>query len=75
MLTIVLESKQYRRNSNELLFELLEHYKKLTGTGVLLNTSFNRNSEPIVDSPFDALSSFFGSGLDALFIGRYLVLK
>lgn len=63
------------KNSNELLFELLEHYKKLTGTGVLLNTSFNRNSEPIVDSPFDALSSFFGSGLDALFIGRFLVLK
>ena len=63
------------RKSNELFYDLLIEYRKLSGIGVLLNTSFNRNDEPIVDSPSDALSTFFGSGLDALFIGSFLILK
>jgi carbamoyltransferase len=63
------------RESNEPFYNLLTEYKALSGTGVLLNTSFNRNHEPIADSPSDAVSAFFGSGLDALFIGNYLILK
>jgi len=42
---------------------------------IVLNTSFNLASEPIVHSPFDALRSFYGSGLDALAIGPALVRK
>lgn len=63
------------KEMNELFYNLLTEYKQVSGVGVVLNTSFNRNNEPIVDSPVDALSTFFGSGLDALFIGNYLVLK
>ena len=42
---------------------------------IVLNTSFNLADEPIVHSPFDALRSFFGSGLDAVALGSMLVRK
>jgi carbamoyltransferase len=42
---------------------------------IVLNTSFNLAGEPIVHSPFDALRSFYGSGLEALAIGSMLVRK
>jgi len=48
---------------------------KLTGVPVLLNTSFNVRGEPMVNSPFDAIRTFFSTGLDALVMGDFLVLK
>jgi carbamoyltransferase len=42
---------------------------------MVLNTSFNVQGEPIVTTPRDAVRCFFGSGLDALVIGRYIVKK
>jgi carbamoyltransferase len=42
---------------------------------IVLNTSFNLAGEPIVHSPFDALRSFYGSGLDAVALGSMLVRK
>jgi carbamoyltransferase len=54
---------------------LLDEVGRCTGHPVLLNTSFNVRSEPIVCSPHDAIRCFFGSGLDALAIGGYLVHK
>ena len=46
-----------------------------TGTGVLVNTSFNGFSEPIVCSPRDAIRVFYGTGLDVLVLGRFVVRK
>lgn len=46
-----------------------------TGHPILLNTSFNVRSEPIVCTPHDAIRCFFGSGLDALCIGSFVVRK
>jgi Carbamoyltransferase C-terminus len=40
-----------------------------------LNTSFNLKGEPIVNSPFDAIRTFYTSGLDALILDRYLIAK
>jgi carbamoyltransferase len=54
---------------------LIEAFDALTGVPVLLNTSFNRRSEPIVSSPNDALQTFLWSGLDYLIMGRILVKK
>jgi carbamoyltransferase len=45
------------------------------GTGALINTSFNGFSEPIVCSPRDAIRVFFGTGLDLLAIGRFILRK
>lgn len=60
---------------NKLYHQLLTAFKKQTGHGVLLNTSFNLNHEPIVNTPREAIASFFASGMDALYIGDYCIKK
>ena len=50
-------------------------FGELTGTGVLVNTSFNGFAEPIVCSPRDAIRVFYGSGLDLLVLGRFVIRK
>ncbi|MBB4577511.1 hypothetical protein GGI59_006389 [Rhizobium lentis] len=41
----------------------------------MLNTSFNNNAEPVVDSVRDAVTTFLTTDLDALVIGSFLVKK
>lgn len=60
---------------NPELHELLSQYYKITGVPVLLNTSFNDNGEPIVESPHDALKCFLGTDIDYLAINGYLISK
>jgi carbamoyltransferase len=57
------------------LHALLNAFERRSGVPVVLNTSFNLNSEPIVDSPTDAIRTYFSSGLDALAIGPFLLIK
>ncbi|MEE9165797.1 MAG: carbamoyltransferase C-terminal domain-containing protein, partial [Nitrospinota bacterium] len=52
--------------------KLLTHIKKITGKGVLLNTSFNIHGEPMVCSPGNAVDSFNKSKNDFLVMGNYL---
>lgn len=52
---------------------LLQCIKNLTGTGVVLNTSFNIHGEPLVCSPHDALNTLKKTGNEYLVIGNYLV--
>ena len=47
----------------------------LTGIPVLLNTSFNLKGEPIVESPRDAIKTFYGSGMDILVLENVIVKK
>lgn len=60
---------------NQKLHALIAAFYKLSDVPVLINTSFNRRGEPMVHHPEDALRTFFGSGLDALVMGDYLILK
>jgi carbamoyltransferase len=60
---------------NPLFFELISHFKTLTGVPAVLNTSFNVAGEPIVNTPADAIRCFFASGLDALVMGRFVLHK
>jgi carbamoyltransferase len=62
-------------HSLPLLRELHQSFKAATGIGALVNTSFNGFSEPIVCSPRDAIRVFYGSGLDMLVIGRFVIRK
>jgi carbamoyltransferase len=62
------------RDTNPLYYELIESFGKLSGIPIVLNTSFNEN-EPIVDTPEQAMSCFLRTGLDAICLGRYLVVK
>lgn len=60
---------------NPLYWRLLDEFGKRTGVPVVLNTSFNLRGEAIVNSPTDAVRTFFSSGMDALVIGSFLVEK
>ena len=60
---------------NKLLYSLLLEVEKSTGFPVLLNTSFNRPGEPIVESPTDALASFSMGSLDYLFLENVLISR
>ena len=53
--------------------ELIRAFKRATGVGVLLNTSFNRHGHPIVGSPDDALMHLTNQWVDGLTIGKYYV--
>ena len=52
--------------SNGYLYELLLEVKKLTGHGILLNTSFNLAGDPLVETPKDAFTTLNNSCLDYL---------
>ena len=51
-------------------YQVIEKLGKMTGVPVVLNTSFNIQGEPVVESPKDAIRCFFSTGLDALVIGK-----
>ena len=48
------------------LYELLQEFKKLSGHGIVLNTSFNLAGEPLVETPEDAFNTLNNSCLDYL---------
>ena len=60
---------------NPLYWRLIKEFGNRSGVPVVMNTSFNLRGEPIVNSPTDAVRTFFSSGMDALVIGPFLVEK
>ncbi len=62
-------------SSNELMYQLLVDFKKRTGFGVLVNTSFNIKDEPIVCTPEDAINCFLNTNIDALIMEKFLITK
>jgi carbamoyltransferase len=62
-----------REDRNPSFYRVLTEYKKLTGIGTVVNTSFNMHEEPIVCSPADAVRSFLQGHLDYLAIGPFVV--
>jgi carbamoyltransferase len=54
---------------------LLHAFGQATGLPVLVNTSFNGFQEPIVCSPRDAVRVFFGTGIDVLVMGQFVLAK
>ena len=62
-------------DTNPRYWRLIDEFRKLTGVPVVLNTSFNVDSEPIVCTPRNALATFAISGMDALAIGDFIVEK
>lgn len=64
-----------RREADETFHALLTAFKARSGIGMLLNTSLNRRSQPIVETPVEAAELFRDTGLHALVVGPYLVRK
>ena len=63
------------RETNPRFHGLITEFERATGVPLVLNTSFNVNGMPLVETPGDALSCFFSCGLDALILGDFLVEK
>ena len=64
-----------RREINPRYYDLIKAFGERTGVPLVLNTSFNLKGEPMVNTPRDALRTFFSSGLDALIMNNVLVRK
>ena len=62
-----------RDAANPTYAELIRAFKRRTGVGVLLNTSFNRHGHAIVGSPDDALMHLVNGWVDGLSIGQHYV--
>ena len=60
---------------NPLLHQLLSRFYSKTGCPVMINTSFNVRSEPIVCTPEDAYRCFMMTDMDVLVLGHHVVLK
>jgi len=63
------------RETNPRYWGLIQEFKKLTGYGVIVNTSFNVRGEPIVCTPDDAYRCFMRTEMDYLVMGNYLLNK
>jgi carbamoyltransferase len=63
------------RTDNPRFHALLSAFGSITGFPILLNTSFNNDVEPIVDSLHDAVLCFLTTGLTHLVVGDWLVQR
>jgi carbamoyltransferase len=63
------------RSQNPLYYDLVSAFERRTGVPVLVNTSFNTRSEPVVCTPRDAVECFWTSPIDALVIGPFVLEK
>lgn len=61
--------------SNPRYYDLIKAFEKLTGYGVIINTSFNVRGEPIVCTPEDAYRCFMRTEMDYLVLGSYVLSK
>jgi carbamoyltransferase len=55
--------------------ELLRAVGRRTGRELVLNTSFNVKGQPIVNTPYEAVETFLGTGIEVLFLENILVRK
>ncbi len=63
------------RAHNPAYYDLIDAFRRETGTPLLLNTSFNVRGEPIVNSPSDAVKCYLTTDMDFLLIGDSLLVR
>jgi carbamoyltransferase len=61
--------------TNPRYYQLLKTFERKTGCGVLVNTSFNVRSEPIVCTPAEAYRCFMRTEIDVLVLGNFVLDK
>ena len=62
-------------DDNPMFYRVLSEFKRLSGFGVLINTSFNLHGRTIVNTPEDAIDDFLDSQMDFLVLDGYLVRR
>lgn len=55
------------------LHKLLMKFNELQGMPIVINTSLNVRGKPIDESPYDAMASFYTSGIDYLVMNKFLI--
>jgi carbamoyltransferase len=63
------------REVNPRYCRLIDEFGAITGTPVIMYTSFNLRGEAIVHAPTGVLRTFFRSGMEALVVGSFLIEK
>ena len=63
------------KDTNPRYWELINSFRKQTGCGLLVNTSFNVRGEPIVCTPLDAYKCFMSTEIDYLVINDFVFSK
>ena len=68
-----IQSVDEKRNGR--YYRLIREFKRQTGCGVIVNTSFNIRGEPIVCTPRDAYRCFMVSDMDVLVLENFMLFK
>ncbi|RZD47832.1 MAG: hypothetical protein CXT78_01955 [Thaumarchaeota archaeon] len=63
------------KESNELYYNLINEFYKISKVPVIINTSMNVMGEPIVNTPEQAYSMIVKTGMDCIVMGNYLIRK
>jgi carbamoyltransferase len=63
------------RANNGRFYELVKQFYEKTGVPILLNTSFNRMGQPIIETPTDAIECLLNTGLDCCVFEDRIVFK
>lgn len=63
------------REDNPSYYDLIRAFFEQTGVPLVLNTSFNLNNEPLVETPEDAIQCFLRSDFDGLVFPGLLVTR
>jgi len=61
--------------NNDRFYRLVKQFGERTGVPVVLNTSFNVQGEPIVETPDDAIRCFRGTNIDLLVLEDWILTK
>lgn len=64
-----------QKEQNELYYNLIKEFGKLSRVPILINTSFNIRGEPIVCTPQEAYKCMMGTGIDYLVIDKFLIKR
>lgn len=63
------------KEQNSFIYDLLTEFEKVSGLGVLLNTSFNVNGKPLINTYKDAMFMLKNTGLDCIATAEYIIHK
>ena len=63
------------KKNNIVMYKILKDYLKKTGDLALINTSFNKHEEPIVESIDDAISALKQNVVDTLIVNNFVCKK
>jgi carbamoyltransferase len=64
-----------RPDANPMFHQLLNRFHHVSGVPLVINTSLNAYNDPMACEPFQALRTYFVTGLDSLVMGPFLLDK